>query len=140
MPNEEALYFVPVSLVQICESLSIRQPLVFIPPLGLFFYLLGRPDTRPSQIPLGDSFLKLLLLLSHLSPPSVCSPLRKAESQQAVTQAQGQDAAVTAGFLRTGEGTEEERGLIRTSQSKDARHLFLIQINIYKTDFVRHPF
>lgn len=74
LPKVEAFYYMLVSLVQICTSLSIKQPLVFITPLGLFFCLLEKPDTHPSRIPLSDSFLKLLLLLSHLSPSQHLQP------------------------------------------------------------------
>lgn len=56
LPKEEVFYFAFVALAQIRKSLSIKQTQVFIAPLGLFFCLLGRPDTRPSPIPLSDSF------------------------------------------------------------------------------------
>lgn len=74
LPQEEAFYFRLVALAQIQESLSIKQTLVFIFPLGLFFCPVGGPDTRPSQIPLSDSFLKLLLLRSHLSASQHLQP------------------------------------------------------------------
>lgn len=96
-------------------------------PLGSFLLPLG----KAWHTPFSNSPQWLLSQTVAAAEPSVTLPASaalsgKLSSQQAVAQAPGQDAAVTAGFLLTGEGAELKRGLIWASQSKeDSKHLFI---------------